>query len=197
MKYYNQIVIAGLLAAVGATAQAQCCREECRRSHNVFVELLGANDFVSVNYDTRFPGSPIFGWRAGISFSSIQRDKLFGSGGNSDALCPGISVPLGVNALLGRRASKFEVGVRVSPGLYFYQNKHHYHDFNSEWSEYYGPRRTLFGCCFGLDVGYRLQRRSGFFFRVGLSPALDVTKNFTSFHLLSIIPSLSFGYTFR
>ncbi|MDE6513599.1 MAG: hypothetical protein K2L05_05380 [Muribaculaceae bacterium] len=53
------------------------------------------------------------------------------------------------------------------------------------------------GCSLGLDFGYRLQRRSGFAFRIGWSPSVFVNSGGAYLNLYGLFPHIGFGYTFR
>ena len=167
------------------------------RSHDVYVQLFGSSNIVSVNYDTRFGGSTVFGWRAGIGFSlsGFNQPKTFSFFPDPRS---GISMPLGVNALFGKHTGKFEIGVAITPSLASYQERVTEHDDEgNHHTRYIGPTTWHGSCAYGIDLGYRLQKAKGFMFRVGLSPCLDVNKSGICPNALSLIPYLSFGYTFR
>lgn len=153
------------------TLQANARSDEHSRVNNVYVTVFESINIVSANYDTRFPGSSVFGWHAGIGYNP------FDSGG--------VSLPVGVNAILGSRASKFEIGVNATPYL------------NRDY-EYIDSYKWKCGLAVGANIGYRLQRKNGFFFRAGLSPTYGLKDSLDSFGLLfiNILPYLSFGYTF-
>lgn len=164
------------------------------RSHNVYVDLFGSSNIVSVNYDTRFGRSSVFGWRTGVgcSRSGFNHPDRY-------AFIPdyrlGISLPLGVNALFGKQTSKFEIGVGITPSLAAFWETVTEHDDKGVHTRYVGPNIWRGSYAFGLDIGYRLQRKNGFMFRAGISPCLDVNKTCVSIHMLSLLPYLSFGYT--
>lgn len=164
------------------------------RSHNVYVDLFDSSNIVSVNYDTRFGGSSVFGWRAGMGYSLSRFEGYKGWLGNYRE---GISLPLGINALFGKRASKFEVGVGLTPGIYSYRDSRLVIGENYQGNEDFGPESWRGSCALGLDLGYRLQRKKGFLFRAGISPCLDINSDMISFNFLSLYPYLSFGYTFK
>lgn len=189
----RRIVCAAVFVAVSVGCFGQPADKE-RAPHNVFLEFFGPASIVGVSYDTRFPGSPVWGWRAGAGFSEASLDDDLD-------MQPGVSVPLGVNALLGKRASKFEVGAFLAPGLYFYQNMEYYYycegNTTYDGSVRVGPVKYRVGCSFGLDFGYRLQRRSGFAFRVGWSPSVFINSGGDYLNLFSLFPHIGFGYTFR
>lgn len=82
------------------------------KTRSLSVELLGAQNMVGVNYDSRFKGNSGWGYRVGIGY---------GYGDNSswiDQKISGVGVPLELNYLLGEKKSKLEVGFGASLGVY-------------------------------------------------------------------------------
>lgn len=148
---------------------------------NVYGELNGPSNWIGASYDCRIlPGSP-FGYRAGISYISDDRAPV---------LTYGVGIPLEFNCILGNRASKFEVGVGADMIIY---RKEFYPGSNVR-NHYIG---SGFGYYTYFNIGYRLQYRKGFNFRVGFSPSFAwgnhaVYKGMGNY----IFPYLSFGYTF-
>lgn len=134
------------------------------RSSNIFVELGGPGLF-TFNYDTRFsPGEDGLGARAGIGY--------FSTGGTSF-----LSIPVGLNYLLGKDEKFFEMGINAS---YFSAHV----DFGSDS----GSGSTVFG---SLLFGYRKQPvDGGFSFRAGVSPYFNADV------FVPFIPYISFGYSF-
>lgn len=173
------------------------------RSRCVFVDLFSSSNIVSVNYDTRFRGTDVYGWRGGIGLSMNTTGKDdFNAFLNFD-YCSGISIPVGVNALYGRGASKFEVGIGINPTIILYRETRTYYltdedgDRIGNGSEHYGPTKLKPGCAFSVDLGYRLQRSNGFCFRVGISPTLEVNSYHTGANVMSVFPYVGFGYAFK
>lgn len=171
--------------------------ENANRYNNIFVDFFGNSNLVSVNYDSRFGRSAVFGWRAGVGFSQSGFYHQ-----NRYSFLPvyrsGISLPIGVNALFGKHTSKFEIGAVITPSLAAYRESVSEHNENGGHITYdIGPTIWRKTCAFSLDLGYRLQRENGFLFRAGISPCLDVNKTCISIHMLSFLPYLSFGYTFN
>lgn len=191
---FKLILLLIVMAAFGIEMRA----ESEPRSHNVFVDFFGSSNIISVNYDTRFPGSPVFGWRAGVGYS---QSKFRGDAGWFGNYRKGISLPLGFNALFGKQASKFELGVAITPGLYsFRDSRRVFEEREHGWyegHEDFGPTTWRGACAVGLDLGYRLQRKRGFLFRVGISRCLNINSDGIYLNLLSFIPYLSFGYSFK
>lgn len=194
---FKSIILIIVMAAFGIDLRA----ESEPRSHNVYVDFFSSSNIVSVNYDTRFPKSSVLGWRAGIGFSHSCFDGDRGWFGNNR---PGISLPLGINALFGEGKSKFELGLAITPGLYSFRDsrmvvEEREHGMYKGYEDF-GPTRWRGACAVGLDLGYRLQRKSGFLFRVGISRCIDMNSDMISINVLKLlipIPYLSFGYTFK
>lgn len=197
-KFLTDMLLRGVLCAAVMAAPLFVCPAQDGAGevnpHNVYVELFEASNIVSVSYDTRFPDSKVFGWRAGVGFSACPYDWPI-------EYWTGLSFPVGVNALFGNRASKFEIGIGVTPGIYARKAELEYvywpdRDYYCSWGER-AVMRWYGACSFSLDLGYRLQRQSGFGMRVGLAPCMSVTSECLAPHLWSFIPYVGFGYTFR
>lgn len=167
------------------TLQVTARAEGDSRVHNVYVNWFESINLVSVNYDTRFSRSSVFGWHTGVGFVPSH----FG----------GVSLPTGVNAIWGNRASKFEIGVTVAPYTISWKESEVIRGMDGdtyyEYTKYYGPKKWYFGMAVGFNIGYRLQRKSGFFFRTGLSPVF-APMDPLALLLLNLMPFFSFGYTF-
>lgn len=99
------------------------------------------------------------------------RDHYTGGYNFRDVDCQGISIPLEVNAIMGKRASKFEVGLGFVTYLvdrqqdfnrreYFYDEKEDFTWASDISSRKNGFRPNIAG---SINIGYRLQRQSGFF----------------------------------
>ncbi|MDE5553562.1 MAG: hypothetical protein K2J10_00065 [Muribaculaceae bacterium] len=169
-------------------------------SRNIFVELGGPSLGIGIGYDQRFRPNSVFGFRAGMSFTSGTWDDagLFGSWDG----CPytsvdfkGVTLPLEVNAIMGNRVSKFELGVGATPCI-LHRYETTYRGCGIEYSgteKKEGTRLNIFGT---LNVGYRLQRKSGFFLRVGLTFLIGDLKC-SPIDGVICMPNLSLGYTIR
>lgn len=185
------ILIAAILTMMGMWMSA----EAGNRQQNVYVDLFDSSNVVSVNYDSRFSNTSVFGWRIGVGYSRSgfnhpNRYAFFPD------YRPGVSLPLGINALFGKHSSKFEVGVGITPSLAAFRESVTVRDEYSELIYDVGPTSWCGACAFGIDMGYRLQRDNGFMFRIGISPYLDVNETCVSMHGLSLVPYLGFGWTF-
>ena len=164
-------------------------------SRNLFVEFGGPTLGVGIGYDQRFKPNSVFGFRAGVSFTNGSFDDGGWWGAYYEDYTKvdfsGVTLPLEANAIMGKRASKFELGVGATPCILKrtdtnYLNWHHY-------TIKQGVRLNIFGT---LNVGYRLQRKSGFFLRAGLTFLIGDLKCSPLDGLL-LIPNLSLGYTIR
>ena len=78
----------------------ECSAENNRLSKNIYVDFFSSSNIVSVNYDMRFPGNAVLGWRVGVGYSRSMFDK---AGSFLGDYRYGISLPLGVNALFGQQ----------------------------------------------------------------------------------------------
>ena len=137
------------------------------------LELFGAHNTVGINYDRRFNGSDGLG-------------------------C--IAAPLEINYLLGRGRHHLELGFGASLGFYWEKVRASGYFVpygNYEYGKYdiYYKRRTFGYFMFG-NVGYRLQTRRGFQFRVGITPSV----NFGDRYCLQrewLYPYLSLGWRLK
>lgn len=167
-------------------------------SRNLFVELFGPSLGIGIGYDQRFKPNSAFGFRAGLSYTngSSDDDGWFGAydgGPHTYIEFKGVTLPLEANAIMGKRASKFELGLGATPCILNryeekYKGWHH-----TTVSVKKGVKLNIFGT---MNIGYRLQRKSGFFLRTGLSFLIGDIKC-SPFDGLFCMPYLSLGYTIR
>ena len=71
-----------------------------QKTHSLSVELLGAQNIVGINYDSRFNGNSGLGYRVGIGYG--DNSGLF------DQKINGVGVPLELNYLLRKKISSLE-----------------------------------------------------------------------------------------
>lgn len=167
-------------------------------SRNLFVEFFGPSLGIGIGYDQRFKPNSVFGFSAGLAFTngSCDDDGWFGAydGGEHRYIeFTGITLPLEANAILGKRASKFELGIGATPCIFDRYERKYKGWHNKTVSESKGLRLNIFGT---LNIGYRLQRKSGFFLRAGLTFLIgDISCS--PFDGLLCMPNLSLGYTIR
>ncbi len=169
-------------------------------SRNLFVEFGGPSFGVGVGYDQRFRPNSVFGFRTGVSFTSGSWDDSgwFGSwdgGSYTNVDFKGVTFPLELNAIMGGRASKFELGIGATPCI-LHRHETTYggcHPAHSGIDVKDGVRLNIFGA---INIGYRLQRRSGFFLRAGFTFLIGDLKC-SPMDGLILIPNLALGYTIR
>lgn len=173
-------------------------------SRNIFIEFGGPSFGVGIGYDRRFKPKSVFGFRTGLSFTngSVNDGGWWGAYSfepYTNVDFKGITLPLEVNAIMGKRASKFELGVGLTPCI-LHRKETHYSAWDDEQPE--GPRKyfikkgikaNVFGT---INFGYRLQRKSGFFLRTGFTFLIGDIKS-SPIDGLYFIPNISFGYTIR
>lgn len=158
----------------------------------VYVEAFGASTMFGVNYDSRFKYNWGWGYRVGLSYAYSSHESFWMSGSTN-----GISVPLEINYLFGKRRSKFEVGAGVSLG--YYKENYDYIEFTHEDGSYAKttPKsRNSFGYFVFFDIGYRFQPIKGFDFRVGITPSFNFGDK-RGITRACGLPYLSFGYAFH
>lgn len=185
MKHYlvNLMI---LLSSVGVSAQ--------NKVQSVSVEVLGAQNTVGINYDSRFKGNDGLGYRIGVGFGYGNNSSFF------EEKLKGVGVPLELNYLLGKNNNKFEMGFGANLGVYHVTTTEAiYHEESPEnpmgWVEFYNTSDNRFGYLMFVNVGYRYQRPNGFMFRAGFSPSF----NFGDKHGLTktaAYPYIGFGWSF-
>ncbi len=168
--------------------------ETKKKVRNISIELLGAQNMVGINYDSRFKGNSGLGYRVGIGFGYGDNSGLF------DETIKGVGVPMELNYLLGRKRHKLEVGFGTSLGVYHIKETTWYWyqpvppeteghgDFHTSTSNRFGY--FLFG-----DIGYRYQRDNGFMFRVGISPSFNFGDKY-GLDKSAFYPYVGFGWSF-
>lgn len=135
-----------------------------QKTRHISVEILGAQNTVGINYDSRFKGTYGLGYRVGIGYGYGRNSGWF------DESIKGVGVPLELNYLLGKKNSKLELGFGASLGIYRVKGEVAYYN-NLEWySDRYNTYEkvsesyyyTSSGCQFGYflfgDIGYRYER---------------------------------------
>ncbi|MCM1138906.1 MAG: hypothetical protein NC221_01935 [Duncaniella sp.] len=187
-----------LLAIVGtAFGQSDC-------GYSLFGQFLGNATGIGVGLDRRFKTGSSFGYSIGLAYTDMSWDNGDGYDlGSSywDVDSKGVSIPFEINAILGERASKFEIGLGATVYLiHRSETRRKSIDIPTEEtsvSNYYsyhkkGIRPNIIG---SLNIGYRLQRRNGFFMKIGLS-FLAGDFDVSPIDYAIIIPNLCLGYTF-
>jgi len=144
-------------AAPAPAAPAESSPTERSANNALYVELLGAGLFYSLNYDRAF--GPIAG-RIGIGYFSISGNS--GNGGSSSSTF--ISVPVTVSYLgIGSLKHMFEIGAGVS--INYFGGGASFANVSTTASV-----TEVFGT---LVLGYRYQPPDGgFFLRAGIDPII-------------------------
>lgn len=138
------------------------------RKKSVFVELLGNGAGISGNFDTRLKPdrNDGFGLRAGAGISGRY-----------------ITLPLGLNYIIGKKRSGLETGIGVTPVVYTGENP------KDLLGDPTGSKRFDAGGF--LSAGYRLQSRNGFMLRANASVA------YTGSYFVFAWPGISIGYSLK
>jgi hypothetical protein len=137
-----------------------------KHKKSVFGEFLGNGPFISGNFDIRLKPdrNDGFGLRAGAGFVNNY-----------------ITVPIGLNYILGKRRSGFETGIGITPVVRISGGQ----DLSSNPN---GPGLEVVEF---LNTGYRLQSRNGFMLRANVSVA------YADSYFVFGWPGLSIGYSFK
>ena len=99
----NKHMIKYIMRKIVLSLFALCCFSAVmaqQKTHSLSVELLGAQNTVGINYDSRFNGNSGLGYRVGIGYG--DNSGLF------DQKINGVGVPLELNYLLGKKISSLE-----------------------------------------------------------------------------------------
>lgn len=192
MKVKLLATLALMMASLSIAAQ-DTLETRMAPDRSLSLELFGAHSTVGINYDSRLSGSHGWGYRVGIGYGYSESSYFSFASYNIH----GIAAPLEINYLLGRGRHHLELGFGASLGFYWEKVRASGYFVpygNYEYGKYdiYYKRRTFGYFMFG-NVGYRLQTRRGFQFRVGITPSV----NFGDRYCLRrewLYPYLSFGW---
>ncbi len=131
-----------------------------RRKKYVFIEFLGNGGLVSGNFDMRL---------------KADRNDGFGIRAGAGLVGNYITLPLGLNYIIGKNRSGFETGIGITPAIYAGANPR----------DFIGAPLDAAGF---LSAGYRLQSTNGFMLRANAAVA------FTGSYFIFGFPGLSIGY---
>lgn len=175
---------------------------QSEHGYNIYGQLFGPATGVGIGFDSRFKTGGILGYSAGIGFTSVSWDDgVSGLGAYTDVDSKGLSIPLEINAIMGKRASKFEVGLGLTAYLIQRKEFHGWGEFipiegNDDDYHYESYRKNVFrpNVIGFLNIGYRLQRKSGFFMKLGLSILIGDLKC-SPLDGVVALPNICLGYT--
>ncbi|MDO4320723.1 MAG: hypothetical protein Q4C34_09125 [Bacteroidales bacterium] len=166
-------------------------KEEAEMSRNIFGEFFGPSFGVGIGFDSRFKNGTPFGYRVGVSYTNGSYDD------NQEWRYldfNGVCVPLEINAIFGKRKSKFEIGIGVTPSiLHRVYTWYWKDDMTTDYITTRGNKLNIMGT---LNIGYRYQRARGFFLRAGLTICVGDLKC-SPIDGVWALPNLSLGYTFK
>lgn len=169
--------------------------------YNLYGQLLGNSSGIGIGFDTRFKPGGVLGYSAGLAFTDITwNDGILGApldGNNStfEVHSTGVTIPLAINAIMGNRASKFEVELGAT-GYLVNRNEHRYLMGWSPDVEDFCSHRKVFrpNVAFTLGFGYRLQHTDGFFMKLGLNLLLG-DLHCSPIDSYVLLPNICLGYT--
>ncbi len=159
-----------------------------QQKNSVYVELFGSSSPIGLRYDLRLGESRKWGISTGVSYvfanSYIFKDTYPNH-------VEGVSFPISVNYLVGRKYNHFEIGAGFSVG---FNMKCEYDFLRNRKNE------TRSGHLIFTDIGYRYVSSKGFVLRLGVTPSCSASSiwgdNFNNPFYLYIKPYLGVGYSF-
>lgn len=199
------LIIAFLITSYSGYGQTE-------RGYNLYGQFLGSSTGVGLGFDSRFKAGGILGYSAGIGFTSISWDNSDGGDmvdnpgiwySSLDVDSKGLVIPLEVNAIMGKRASKFEIGLGATAYLVKREEWHYKTAFfppeveDGEWDyQDLSTRKKVFrpNIIGTINMGYRLQRKSGFFMKLGVSILVGDLKC-SPIDGVVVLPNICLGYT--
>ncbi len=174
-------------------------------SYNLYGHLFGPTTGIGIGIDSRIKSEGIIGYAVGIAFTDISwsdDDGLDGSYTSLDVNSKGVSIPLEINAIMGKRASKFEIGIGMTPYLinrnelhinsqFIFDEEGQIVDIKRDKIRKNVFRPNIIGT---LNIGYRLQRKNGFFMKLGLTLLVGDLKC-SPIDGVVALPNICLGYT--
>lgn len=169
-----------------------CCALAQNRSKSVYLEIMGPSNMVGVSYDARIRHDSNLGYRVGVAYSSLKILDV-----NDDDDQRFVSVPLGLNYLVGNSCHQLEIGLGACPGLYHraYDTVKYNEGTVAEPAKVH-ESENLFGCIAYATIGYRYTSKKGLQLRCGFSPAFDFGNKYADNKITPLYPYLSVGYAF-
>lgn len=171
-----------------------------RQQRSIYLELFGASNTIGISYDARIKRNSPWGYRVGVGYAySSSSSFLF----DNSSSTRGVSLPLEVNYLLGKKRNMLELGVGTNLG--FYRANYSYREFSYEQEDdlvILVPKEMVevsedsFGYYLYATLGYRFQAKNGFQFRMGVSPSFNFADSHGIERAPKLYPYLSLGYSF-
>lgn len=193
------IVLVACLSIINSTTlcaqESKSDKENSKINRSIYLEFLGPSNFLGLSYDSRIRPESSWGYRIGVGYY-YEKSSLFTSQYSNF----GLSAPIEVNYLLGKRRHKLEVGLGVNLGIYsdktfYYINSVDSQDLNMQQTTGY-TRQTKFGYYFYSNIGYRYQAKKGFLFRTGISPSFNFGDKYGVRKRPILYPYIAVGYSF-
>lgn len=198
MKKWLASLLMVMFAIVPALGQTD-------HGYNFYGQFIGNSTGFGVGFDSRFAHSSKFGYSVGLAYTDITWDNYdvgYADGCARWINSKGLTIPLEVNAIFGKRASKFEIGIGLTAYLIHKDDSKSYSRWiNNEYGVPFGEissssyksgfRPNVSG---SINLGYRLQRKSGFFMKLGLSLVFG-DFDCSPFDGVWLLPNVCLGYT--
>ncbi len=178
--------------------RAQTNNEIILSQRTIFAEFWGASHPFGINYDSRFHENSRWGYRLGIAYMKNWKEfNLYG--GLDIERISGMNIPMEINYLIGRKGTKNKLELGAGLNLGFYNEEIGYQEDWDIDNEVITDSRFMVGYFMFANIGYRLQPRNGFLFRVGVIPIFDFGWKGSIANYVNVsmfIPYLGFGYAF-
>lgn len=180
-------------------------------NYNLYAQFLGSTVGYGVGFDSRFKNGSTLGYSIGIAYTNMSFQDNFEKDTdlyeyyknlidcNKSVKSEGVTIPLEINAMFGVRNSKLDVGIGIIPFVGY--RWHSFSGYDStgdfEFKRYEDVHKfRVRGLC-SASVGYRLQRSTGFFMRLGLTALVGGRSNFSLMNGFYVFPNICLGYTFK
>jgi len=199
------IIVWSSILLIFTSANAQ------NKKHSVYGQVLGPSVGYGIGYDTRFKTGSPFGYSIGIAFTNVSSHVKYSNelihnlnaysliDCNNHINSKGLTLPLELNAILGSKNSKFDIGIGITPfiGCQWYSITGYDSDDNYDLKKYNGKHEfKIKGIC-SASIGYRLQRSNGFFMRLGMTVCIGGSNNISFIRRCYLLPNICLGYTIK
>ncbi len=173
--------------------------------YNLYGQIFGSSTGFGVGFDSRFKSGGALGYSFGVAYTDISWSDDNGmddSYASLDVNSKGICLPLELSAIMGKRASKFEIGLGVTTYI-VKRDEWHYetvfiptkYEGLLEFETFSIRKKVVCHNIIGtINIGYRLQRKSGFFLKAGLSLLIGDLKC-SPIDGVVALPNICLGYT--